>query len=111
MDAVAIIFFMIGLALRFKSETMAVGRVIYCIDSIYWYLRILNILGVNKYLGSFYLIELLVYGCFIILRYILFRSVGYNDGENGEEYDIFRRSFAGCLDEFRGQQTSYSIPE
>lgn len=44
---------MIGLVLRFRTNTMDIGRVIYCLDSIYWYLRILNILGVNKYLGQF----------------------------------------------------------
>lgn len=54
-DAAAIIFFMIGLSLRFQPDpdTMSKGRVIYCVDSIYWYLRILNILGVNKYLGMY----------------------------------------------------------
>lgn len=51
-DALAIIFFLIGLSLRFQPVYMSVGRVIYCVDSIYWYLRILNILGVNKYLGE-----------------------------------------------------------
>lgn len=50
-DAAAITFFLIGLSLRFQPAYMHVGRVIYCVDSIYWYLRILNILGVNKYLG------------------------------------------------------------
>ncbi|KAK9299484.1 hypothetical protein QLX08_007502 [Tetragonisca angustula] len=50
-DAAAIIFFQIGLALRLRHSTLEVGRVIYCVDSIYWYLRILNILGVNKYFG------------------------------------------------------------
>lgn len=51
-DAAAIIFFQIGLALRLRQATLDVGRVIYCVDSIYWYLRILNILGVNKYFGT-----------------------------------------------------------
>lgn len=50
-DAAAIIFFQIGLALRLRHSTLDVGRVIYCVDCIYWYLRILNILGVNKYFG------------------------------------------------------------
>lgn len=50
-DGVAIITFIIGVALRFQPNMMDYGRVIYCLDSIYWYLRILNILGVNKYLG------------------------------------------------------------
>ena len=50
-DAAAIIFFQIGLALRLRSSSHDVGRVMYCVDCIYWYLRILNILGVNKYFG------------------------------------------------------------
>lgn len=52
-DGAAIILFLIGLTFRFRFNTMDIGRVIYCVDSIYWYLRILNILGVNKYLGKF----------------------------------------------------------
>lgn len=52
-DAAAIIFFQIGLALRLRHSTFDVGRVMYCVDCIYWYLRILNILGVNKYFGTF----------------------------------------------------------
>lgn len=51
-DGAAIILFLIGLSLRFRPATQDIGRVIYCVDSIYWYLRILNILGVNKYLGK-----------------------------------------------------------
>ena len=54
-DAAAIISFMIGVCFRFRPNTMDVGRVIYCVVSIYWYLRILNILGVYNYLGKFYL--------------------------------------------------------
>lgn len=50
-DAAAIIFFQIGLALRLRHSTLNAGRVMYCVDCIYWYLRILNILGVNKYFG------------------------------------------------------------
>lgn len=50
-DAAAIIFFVIGLVLRLRQSTLDVGRVMYCVDCIYWYLRILNILGVNKYFG------------------------------------------------------------
>lgn len=53
-DGVAVVFFLIGVFLRFKPDTMEVGRVIYCVVSIYWYLRILNIVGVNKYLGKSY---------------------------------------------------------
>lgn len=56
-DAAAIIFFQIGLALRLRHSTLDVGRVIYCVDCIYWYLRILNILGVNKYFGMLNIIQ------------------------------------------------------
>ena len=51
-DAAAIIFFQIGLILRLRTATFEIGRVIYCVDCIYWYLRILNILGINKYFGK-----------------------------------------------------------
>lgn len=50
-DAAAIIFFLTGLCLRLQPSSQAIGRVMFCIDIIYWYLRLLNILGVNKYLG------------------------------------------------------------
>lgn len=52
-DMAAVLFFLIGLFLRFRTSTKDVGRVVYCVNSIYWYLHILNILSVNKYLGKF----------------------------------------------------------
>lgn len=55
-DAGFIIFFLVGMTLRLRAGSMDVGRVIYCVDIIYWYLRILNILGVNKYLGKEFLL-------------------------------------------------------
>lgn len=58
-DAAAIIFFLFGLSLRLKPSSRPAGRVIFCVDIIYWYLRILNILGVNKYLGEFVPLALL----------------------------------------------------
>lgn len=30
----------------------------------------------------------------------IYRSSGHHDGENGQEYDIFRRSVSCCFDEF-----------
>ncbi|XP_066967422.1 transient receptor potential cation channel trpm isoform X5 [Macrobrachium rosenbergii] len=50
-DLVFTILFLIGLTLRLQEQTMDAGRVIYCVDIIYWYLRILEILSANKYLG------------------------------------------------------------
>lgn len=52
-DAMAVAFFFVGLCLRLQAKTFHIGRVIYCVDSIYWYLRLFNILGVNKYFGRY----------------------------------------------------------
>ncbi|XP_062855927.1 transient receptor potential cation channel subfamily M member 1-like [Trichomycterus rosablanca] len=53
-DVVAISMFMMGLLLRLEPEPyMGYGRVIYCVDIIFWYIRVLDIFGVNKYLGPY----------------------------------------------------------
>ncbi|KAH9633176.1 hypothetical protein HF086_017731 [Spodoptera exigua] len=78
-DAGFIIFFLVGLTLRFRSVSMDVGRVIYCVDIIYWYLRILNILGVNKYLGPLVtmmgkMVKNMIY--FVVLLLVVLMSFG-----------------------------------
>uniref|UniRef100_A0A8C6SPQ4 Transient receptor potential cation channel, subfamily M, member 1b n=1 Tax=Neogobius melanostomus TaxID=47308 RepID=A0A8C6SPQ4_9GOBI len=53
-DLVAISTFLLGLMLRLQPEPyLGYGRVIYCIDIIFWYIRVLDIFGVNKYLGPY----------------------------------------------------------
>ncbi|XP_069481015.1 transient receptor potential cation channel subfamily M member 1 isoform X2 [Ambystoma mexicanum] len=53
-DMVAISVFIIGAILRLQNEPyMGYGRVIYCVDIIFWYIRVLDIFGVNKYLGPY----------------------------------------------------------
>uniref|UniRef100_A0A671T4J7 Transient receptor potential cation channel, subfamily M, member 1b n=1 Tax=Sinocyclocheilus anshuiensis TaxID=1608454 RepID=A0A671T4J7_9TELE len=53
-DLAAISTFLLGLLLRLQSEPyMGYGRVIYCVDIIFWYIRVLDIFGVNKYLGPY----------------------------------------------------------
>ncbi|XP_041852229.1 transient receptor potential cation channel subfamily M member 1 [Melanotaenia boesemani] len=53
-DLFAISTFLLGLMLRLQPEPyMGYGRVIYCIDIIFWYIRVLDIFGVNKYLGPY----------------------------------------------------------
>ncbi|XP_045070300.1 transient receptor potential cation channel subfamily M member 1-like isoform X2 [Coregonus clupeaformis] len=53
-DAAAIFTFLLGLMLRLQNEPlMSIGRVIYCVDIIFWYIRVLDIFGVNKYLGPY----------------------------------------------------------
>ncbi|XP_061592460.1 transient receptor potential cation channel subfamily M member 1-like isoform X2 [Cololabis saira] len=53
-DLVGISLFLMGLLLRLQNEPyMGYGRVIYCVDIIFWYIRVLDIFGVNKYLGPY----------------------------------------------------------
>ncbi|KAL2089082.1 hypothetical protein ACEWY4_015981 [Coilia grayii] len=53
-DLVAISVFLLGLLLRLQNEPyMGYGRVLYCVDIIFWYIRVLDIFGVNKYLGPY----------------------------------------------------------
>ncbi|XP_026491719.1 transient receptor potential cation channel trpm isoform X9 [Vanessa tameamea] len=78
-DAGFIIFFLVGLTLRLRTSSMDVGRVIYCVDIIYWYLRILNILGVNKYLGPLVtmmgkMVKNMIY--FVVLLLVVLMSFG-----------------------------------
>ncbi|XP_077298276.1 transient receptor potential cation channel, subfamily M isoform X2 [Arctopsyche grandis] len=78
-DAAIIIFFLVGLSLRLRPSTQDIGRVIYCVDSIYWYLRILNILGVNKYLGPLVtmmgkMVKNMIY--FVVLLLVVLMSFG-----------------------------------
>lgn len=78
-DAIAIIFFLIGLSLRLKPSSMPMGRVMFCVDIVYWYLRILNILGVNKYLGPLVtmmgkMVKNMIY--FVVLLLVVLMSFG-----------------------------------
>uniref|UniRef100_H9G719 Transient receptor potential cation channel subfamily M member 1 n=1 Tax=Anolis carolinensis TaxID=28377 RepID=H9G719_ANOCA len=53
-DLVAISVFIFGAILRLQNQPyMGYGRVIYCVDIIFWYIRVLDIFGVNKYLGPY----------------------------------------------------------
>ncbi|CAL1604658.1 unnamed protein product [Knipowitschia caucasica] len=53
-DLAAISTFLFGLLLRLQAEPyLGYGRVIYCVDIIFWYIRVLDIFGVNKYLGPY----------------------------------------------------------
>ncbi|XP_060536582.1 transient receptor potential cation channel trpm isoform X2 [Cylas formicarius] len=78
-DMGAVLFFLVGMTLRFGAQTFSEGRVIYCVNSIYWYLRILNILSVNKYLGPLVtmmgkMVKNMIY--FVVLLLIVLMSFG-----------------------------------
>ncbi|KAG5193386.1 hypothetical protein MJG53_019494 [Ovis ammon polii x Ovis aries] len=66
-DLVAISMFMIGAILRLQKQPyMGYSRVIYCVDIIFWYIRVLDIFGVNKYLGPYVMmIGKMVYVAFL----------------------------------------------
>ncbi|XP_023311043.1 transient receptor potential cation channel trpm isoform X3 [Anoplophora glabripennis] len=78
-DMAAVLTFLIGMSLRLREDTLRIGRVIYCVNSIYWYLRILNILSVNKYLGPLVtmmgkMVKNMIY--FVVLLLIVLMSFG-----------------------------------
>ncbi|CAG9862478.1 unnamed protein product [Phyllotreta striolata] len=78
-DMAAVFMFLIGMSLRFQADTYKTGRVVYCVNCIYWYLRILNILSVNKYLGPLVtmmgkMVKNMIY--FIVLLLIILMSFG-----------------------------------
>ncbi|XP_056428512.1 transient receptor potential cation channel subfamily M member 1 [Hyla sarda] len=79
-DLVAISVFIIGAILRLQTQPyMGYGRVIYCVDIIFWYIRVLDIFGVNKYLGPYVMmigkmmIDMLY---FVIIMLVVLMSFG-----------------------------------
>ncbi|XP_053322577.1 transient receptor potential cation channel subfamily M member 3 isoform X2 [Spea bombifrons] len=53
-DLISILLFSIGMVFRLQEQPFSsYGRVIYCVNIIYWYIRLLDIFGVNKYLGPY----------------------------------------------------------
>ncbi|CAH2294108.1 transient receptor potential cation channel subfamily M member 3 [Pelobates cultripes] len=53
-DLISILLFSIGMIFRLQEQPFSsYGRVVYCVNIIYWYIRLLDIFGVNKYLGPY----------------------------------------------------------
>ncbi|KAG5896745.1 hypothetical protein JTB14_031725 [Gonioctena quinquepunctata] len=78
-DMAGVFMFLIGMSLRSRPESFSVGRVVYCVNCIYWYLRILAILSVNKYLGPLVtmmgkMVKNMIY--FVVLLLIVLMSFG-----------------------------------
>ena len=53
LDILAILIFTFGMVLRFVPGYLYHGRVFFCIDIIFWYIRILDLFCVSKYLGPY----------------------------------------------------------
>uniref|UniRef100_A0A8C1T6Q5 non-specific serine/threonine protein kinase n=1 Tax=Cyprinus carpio TaxID=7962 RepID=A0A8C1T6Q5_CYPCA len=53
-DFLAILMFFVGFGLRFGSESVfTAGRIVYCLNIIFWYVRLLDILAVNQQAGPY----------------------------------------------------------
>ncbi|XP_072551935.1 transient receptor potential cation channel subfamily M member 7 [Salminus brasiliensis] len=53
-DFIAIIMFVVGFGLRFGSgNVFTAGRLVYCLNIIFWYVRLLDILAVNQQAGPY----------------------------------------------------------
>lgn len=53
-DFVAMVSFFIGFGLRLGgSDTLIFGRTVYCLNIIFWYVRLLDILAVNQQAGPY----------------------------------------------------------
>lgn len=78
-DVVVVFFFLAGLVLRLQTALMSTGRLLFCVDIIYWYLRIFTILSVNKYLGPLVtmmdkMVKNMIY--FVVLLLVVLVSFG-----------------------------------
>uniref|UniRef100_A0AAY5ENR9 non-specific serine/threonine protein kinase n=1 Tax=Electrophorus electricus TaxID=8005 RepID=A0AAY5ENR9_ELEEL len=53
-DFIAIIMFFVGFGLRFGSgKVFIAGRIVYCLNIIFWYVRLLDFLAVNQQAGPY----------------------------------------------------------
>ncbi|XP_050956677.1 transient receptor potential cation channel subfamily M member 7 isoform X2 [Labeo rohita] len=53
-DFLAILMFFVGFGLRFGLEEVRIaGRIVYCLNIIFWYVRLLDILAVNQQAGPY----------------------------------------------------------
>nr|QHX41567.1 transient receptor potential cation channel subfamily M member 3-like [Octopus vulgaris] len=78
-DTCAILFFSLGVCLRFNKDTLQASRLVYIVDVVLWYIRILEVLSVNKYLGPYLKIIcklLRDMSYFIIILFIVLISFG-----------------------------------
>jgi len=52
-DTVSILSYSIVVIVRYSWENPRTSRVLYVINIVFWYLRILEMMSVNKYLGPY----------------------------------------------------------
>lgn len=112
-DLAAICTFLLGLMLRLQQEPyMGYGRVIYCIDIIFWYIRVLDIFGVNKYLGPY----VMMIGKMVtplensFLMKVSMISIIFLVLLSDDRHDVLCGHHAGGADELRGGSSSHPSP-
>ncbi|KAG7477358.1 hypothetical protein MATL_G00068740 [Megalops atlanticus] len=53
-DTIAIVSFFVGFGLRFGTGDLFIaGRIVYCLNIIFWFVRLLDIVAVNQYAGPY----------------------------------------------------------
>ncbi|KAJ8401541.1 hypothetical protein AAFF_G00378580 [Aldrovandia affinis] len=52
-DSVAILLFLVGLGLRWQDAFRTAGRIVYCLDIIFWYVRLLDLFAINQHVGPY----------------------------------------------------------
>lgn len=53
-DFIAIVLFLVGLAMRWQNDPYrTAGRISYCLDIIFWFVRLMDLLAVNQYAGPY----------------------------------------------------------
>ncbi|KAI1239710.1 hypothetical protein IHE44_0011137 [Lamprotornis superbus] len=79
-DSVAILLFMIGFGLRWANPPVqTAGRLLYCLDIIFWYTRLLDLFAVNQHAGPYLTMIGKMTGnmfCIVIMMAIVLLSFG-----------------------------------
>uniref|UniRef100_UPI0037E96C00 transient receptor potential cation channel subfamily M member 6 n=1 Tax=Semicossyphus pulcher TaxID=241346 RepID=UPI0037E96C00 len=53
-DFIAILLFLVGLVMRFHADPYhTAGRISYCLDIVFWFVRVMDLLAVNQHAGPY----------------------------------------------------------
>lgn len=53
-DFIAIVIFLFALVMRWHADPYrTVGRIAYCLDIIFWFVRVMDLLAVNQHAGPY----------------------------------------------------------
>ncbi|XP_061078550.1 transient receptor potential cation channel subfamily M member 7-like [Conger conger] len=69
-DTIAIVTFFVGFGLRFGTgDVFTAGRIVYCLNIIFWFVRLLDIVAVNQYAGPYIMMigKMVANMCYIVV--------------------------------------------